>query len=84
MALSKIKSEYKSTVIAFGNSGLPLGKRDDIDQLAIIALESNDPSLIQLFDRIPPLEQLKKTKVEAELKAAAAVPEKPTDKIEEK
>lgn len=69
MPLSKIKKEFETTVIAFGTSGLPLGKRDDIDELAIIAQESQNPNLVQLFDILPPLDQLKKTKTDAVLKS---------------
>lgn len=72
MALAKIKKEFETTVVAFGNSGLPLGKRDDIDQLAIIALESGNPNLLSLFEKLPTLEELKKTKVATELSAGAA------------
>lgn len=71
--LSKIKEIYLTTVIAFGNGGLPLGKRKDIDELAIIAHESKNPSLIRLFETLPPLEELKKSKVDAELMKAPAL-----------
>lgn len=72
MAQAVIKDEHKQTTIAFGNSGLPLGLRDDIDQLAILAHESQDPSLLNLFKVLPPLAELKKSKVDAELKAISA------------
>lgn len=68
MATAKIKEEYRTAVVAFGTSGLPLGQRDDIDKLAIIALESSDPTLLKMFEYLPPLEQLKMGKVEDELK----------------
>lgn len=64
----KIKDEYKKTVVAFGNSGLPLGERDDLYLLAIIAMESQDPSLLQFFEKLPTLEALKKEKTDRELK----------------
>jgi hypothetical protein len=73
MAQAKIKEEYKSTVIAFGSSGLPLGMRSDIDQLAIIALDSNDAYLKNLFEVLPSVAELKKSKVEAELKRIPVV-----------
>jgi len=76
MALAKIKKEHETTVVAFGNSGLPLGQRDDIDQLAIIAQESKNPSLLALFEKLPTLAELKKTKTDAELKAASAAGDK--------
>lgn len=69
MALAKIKEQYGATVVAFGNSGLPLGQRDDIDDLAIMAQRSQDPTLIQLFEELPPLDELLKNKAEAALPA---------------
>ena len=67
MPLSTIKRNYKSAVICFGNSGLPLGQRDDIDDLAIMAHESNNPNLLKLFQELPSLEALKKARVEKQL-----------------
>ena len=76
MSLSKIKQEFNATIIAFGDSGAPLGERTDIDQLAIMAQESQNPTLLQLFDVLPPLEVLKKTKVSEELKKVPVVGDK--------
>ncbi len=67
MALSKIKEQYATTVVAFGNSGLPLGQRDDIDELAIMAHRSQDPTLIRLFEELPSLDDLLKQKADAAL-----------------
>jgi hypothetical protein len=67
MALSKIKEEFLNKRIAFGKSGDPLGKREDIDDLAIIALTSNNKTLLDLFEVIPSLDILKKNKTESEL-----------------
>lgn len=67
MALARIKKNHHQTTVAFGKSGLPLGHRDDIDQLAIIALESKDQRLMSLFEYLPSLEELKKQKVDKEL-----------------
>lgn len=64
---SKIKSDYHQKVVAFGKSALPLGKRDDIDDLAIIAHESGDPTILDLFDVLPALDDLKKAKTDSEL-----------------
>lgn len=69
MALSKIKEQYGSTVVAFGNSGLPLGQREDIDELAIIAHQSQDPSVLVLFETLPPLDELLKQKTDHQLAA---------------
>ncbi|MFB6453713.1 hypothetical protein ACE38W_00455 [Chitinophaga sp. Hz27] len=63
----KINKQFKATVIAYGNSGLPLGQREDLDDLAIIALRSQDPTLLRLFDNLPSLEVLLKQKTEKAL-----------------
>lgn len=60
----KIKEQYKNKVVGFNNSATPLGERDDIDILAEIALSSNDLSLIELFEKIPTLEELRNKKGE--------------------
>lgn len=76
MALATIKSEYLGKRIGFNNSYAPLFKRDDIDQLAIMALESNNPNLMKLFEILPELSVLKKAKTEAELKRVVPAVEK--------
>jgi hypothetical protein len=68
MALSEIKPEYQNKKIAFNKHASPIGFRPDIDDLAIMAHESQDPSLIRLFKKLPPLSQLKKQKTDLELK----------------
>lgn len=68
MALSRIKEEYLQKRVAFGKGAAPLYKRDDIDDLAIIALESKDKSLINLFEFLPPLAELKKKRVEEKIR----------------
>ena len=60
----KIKEQYKNKVVGFNNSATSLGERDDIDILAEIALSSNDLSLIELFEQIPTLEELRNKKGE--------------------
>ena len=67
MATARIKEQYKTAVVSFGNSGLPLGVRDDIDQLAIIAMESGNKLLINFFEHLPPLEDLKNGRLESKL-----------------
>lgn len=63
MPLSKIKKEYASKIIAFGNrSDIPIGQRADIDDLAIMAHESKNPMLLRLFEKLPDLDVLKRTK----------------------
>ena len=54
----KIKEQYKDKVVGFNNSTIPLGYRDDLDKLAEISIQSNDPSLLELFEEIPSLEKL--------------------------
>lgn len=61
-----IKKEFQQTVIAFGNNGLPLNNRPvlDIINLGIIARESNDKSILKLFDQLPTLAELKAMKMQ--------------------
>lgn len=68
MSLAIIKDQYKERRVGFNSSGKPLGKRPDIDDLAIIALESQDPSLLRLFEKLPSLGDLIKQRVESQLK----------------
>jgi len=72
MNLARIKKEYLNKRVAFGKSAAPLHKRDDLDDLAILAHESQDPSLLILFDVLPPLAQLKKNRTEVQLGRAVA------------
>ena len=65
--LIKIKETAKEKIIAYNGSALPLGQRRDYGELAIIALESGDPSLLEVFETLPTLEELKKQKVEQSL-----------------
>lgn len=66
--LATIKPEYKTKRVVYNNSGAALGKRTDYNELAIIAHESGDKSLLRLFDNLPDLATLKKAKTESELK----------------
>jgi hypothetical protein len=73
MPLAEIKNEFKNKRVAFGNSAAPLYQRQDIDELAILALESQDSSLLRLFQEpLPELSILKKNKTDIELKKIAA------------
>lgn len=67
MPLSRIKKEFLQRRVAFGKSAAPLYKRSDIDDLAIIALESQDKSLLELFEKLPELSVLKKVKTDQQL-----------------
>lgn len=69
----KIKKLYLTTRIAFGASGLPLGKRtsEEILDLAIIARESKDQSILVVFEgEIPDLEQLRDMKMKMQIAKA--------------
>jgi hypothetical protein len=75
-----IKKEFENEVIGFGKSALPLGKRDDLNDLGIIAHESGNPLLLRLFENLPSLASLKKAKTDRELKAALPpIEEQPTE-----
>ena len=72
MADLKIKKEKEKTILAFGKGGGELGKRSqaDLTQLAIIAHQSGDQSIIDLFEgELPPLEELQKKTTEKAIKA---------------
>ena len=83
MALSKIKEEFRGKRIAFGDSGAPIGTREDIDQLAIIAHQSGDSNLLRLFkEPMPSLAELKKAITDNELREIKkVVPQKEVEKI---
>lgn len=49
----KVKTEFLGTVIGFNNSALPLGKRNDLHILADMAVKSQDPKLLNLFEELP-------------------------------
>ena len=72
MALSKIKKEFANKRVAFGKSGARLSERKDIDDLAIIALESKNPSLLMLFEQMPDLETLKKKRARMQIAKKSA------------
>ena len=57
-----IKEKYKKKVVGYNGSTTPLGERNDINILAEIALSSNDPSLLELFEEIPTVEELRNKK----------------------
>lgn len=67
MPLSKIKPKYFNKRVAFGKSAAPLHNREDIDDLAIIAHESGNKNLIDLFETLPELSVLKKSRTEKQL-----------------
>lgn len=62
----KIKDTCSSAVIAFGGRGVSLSKRTESElvDLGIIAHTSRDPTIINLFESLPSLDELKKRKLE--------------------
>lgn len=67
---AKLKAEHKTTFVAFNGGGSTLlGDRDDLDKLAIMAIQSGDKSLLNLFEQpLPSLDELKKSDVDDQLK----------------
>lgn len=62
----KIKSTHWNTVIAFNNSGVPVGKRSQADliDLAIIGLQSGHKAVLDVFEEpLPSLQELKAQKM---------------------
>lgn len=59
-----IKDKYKKKVVGFNGSATPLGERDDLHILAEIGLNSQDPSILELFKKAPTQEQIDKIKAE--------------------
>jgi len=60
----EVKDEHKNTVIAFNKGGkTPLVKRSQADliKLAILAIQSNDPTLLDFFVQpLPSLRELQR------------------------
>ena len=67
----KIKSEFLETVIGFNDSALPLGQRDDLHILAEMAQNSQNPSLLKLFEELPTPKEIEENKVEKLLEETA-------------
>lgn len=67
----KIKEGKGGTIISFGKGSGPIEKRsnDDLIELAIMAHESQDPTILDLFDDLPKLNALKQYKTDKTLKA---------------
>jgi len=57
-----IKPEFAKVKVAFGKSGKPLGQRDDLLELAIIARESGNKNIINYFSSLPKLSELRMMK----------------------
>jgi hypothetical protein len=74
MTKAVIKEEFKHVQVAFNNSGLPLGMRDDIDVLAQIAIDGNDEYLKGLFEVLPQGKDLLESKGEEFLKEITPTP----------
>ncbi|MGE9312889.1 hypothetical protein ACLOAU_14675 [Niabella sp. CJ426] len=78
----KYKEEFKDQRVAFGKSAAPLHLRDDLHELAILALESGDKSLLHLFEELPTLEELKKAKTDRDLGRISIPSSKPIEEIQ--
>ncbi|AZA82161.1 hypothetical protein C1637_09975 [Chryseobacterium lactis] len=63
-----IRPKYKNKVVGFNGSAAPLGERDDFAVLAEIAVNSQDPSLLILFNKTPTAEDVKKFKTQKFMK----------------
>lgn len=63
----EIKDEFKSTVVAFNGSGLPLGSRSDLHILA--AMAKYNPSFKKFFVNLPTEEQIKEYKADQFIRA---------------
>jgi len=57
-----IKEEFKSTIVGFNGSGLPLGDRKDLHLLAEMA--QYDKNLARVFEELPTPDQIKAYKEE--------------------
>lgn len=64
-----IKAEYGNTIIAFGDNGVSLKERkqSEIVTLGIMAHESQDPTLLKLFESLPSVDELRRMKLEANI-----------------
>ena len=58
----KIKEAHHHRVVGFNNKALPLGQREDILELALIARSSGQKSLMDVFEFLPTMEELKRIK----------------------
>ena len=57
MNIFEIKEEHKSAIVGFNGSGLPLGKRTDLDVLAEMA--HRNKNLAKYFVELPSMEAIK-------------------------
>lgn len=67
----KLKPEFKNKVIAYGDSGQALGKRNDLHKLLLLAYQAGRQDYIDMFDNPPTSAQLKKALTD---EALAAIP----------
>lgn len=72
--LVKLKEDYKNTFVAFGRGkGVkPLGRREDLDELALLGLQAKDKTITRMFDDLPSIEDLQKSIFDAKLKSGMA------------
>jgi hypothetical protein len=76
-----IKEEFKSTVVGFGTSGLPLGERSQDDLVALAEMSAYDGYSAKFFEELPTAEQIqayKENKLIQQTEPVAEEPAKPT------
>lgn len=80
----EIKAEYLNTAVAFGSSGAVLSKRtqSELVDLAIMAQESKNPTLLKFFVSIPPVEDLRRMKLEENIQKYKKQTTTKTKKVE--
>ena len=65
----EIKEEFQAAVVGFNNSGLPLGKRQDLYLLAEMGLNADgsvkNKNIMNFFVTVPTLDEIKAAKEKA-------------------
>lgn len=72
MAEARIKKEYLRKRVGCGKHYGPLFSKtaQQVNELALVALESKDPSLLKLFEVLPELSELKASLLRKKLTAS--------------
>ena len=58
----KLKNENADVIIGFNNSSKPLGQRKDLHLLLEGAVAHNNRNILDLFEEVPTLEEIKNIK----------------------
>lgn len=80
----KINEADKLQIVGFNNSAAPLGYRDDILDLAILARRANDSFILGFFENVPELDELLAEKAKSalpEIPVAPVVPVIPASPV---